>query len=348
MAAVEEEFRGGAIDCLAGADTVSVVLIAVGIAAVGDFPQLPAHPGVAGAVVGEHVADAVVGDGLAVVLGQQIGPAAVAIGVCLGLQNVAQGTGCIGVPLYRQNVPGLAVGVDEGGVLGLAVVAGQLVFLVVGVFLPQGLGVVGGPDSLGGDVAGLVVRIVQVRNAQKPRVVGVVDAPDRGGGAVGVGGPVDVAVGRLDVVVVVIGLVGDAGGAGEAVVGVGHLADAEEGGAGREIVRRGVGIGRGAGDAVKVVAQKRGLIHSVVPVLQPVAVRAIHPGGTAQGVVGVDVAPAVGEVPVTPQLPGVILGRDQVAFCIVGVADARFVQGDLHTVKQGGVGVLVVCAEDVH
>ena len=43
LAAVEEEFRGGAIDCLAGADTVSVVLIAVGIAAVGDFPQLPAH-----------------------------------------------------------------------------------------------------------------------------------------------------------------------------------------------------------------------------------------------------------------------------------------------------------------
>ena len=149
LAAVEEEFRGGAVDCLAGADTVSVVLIAVGIAAVGDFPQLPAHPGVAGAVVGEHVADAVVGDGLAVVLGQQVRPAAVAVGVGFGLQNLAQGTGCIGVPLYRQNVPGLAVGVDEGGVLGLAVVAGQLVFLVVGVFLPQGLGVVGGPNPLG-------------------------------------------------------------------------------------------------------------------------------------------------------------------------------------------------------
>ena len=132
LAAVEEKFRGGAVDRFAGADTVGVVLIAVGVAAVGDFPQLPAHPGVGGAVVACHVADAVVGDGLAVVLGQQIGPAAVAIGVGLGLQNVAQGTGCIGVPLYRQNVPGLAVGVDEGGVLGLAVVAGQLVFLIVG------------------------------------------------------------------------------------------------------------------------------------------------------------------------------------------------------------------------
>ena len=132
LAAVEEKFRGGAVDRFGRSDTVGVVLIAVGIAAVGDFPQLPAHPGVAGAVVAGHVANAVVGDGLAVVLGQQVRPAAVAVGVCLGLQNLAQGTGCIGVPLDRQNVPGLAVGVDEGGVLGLAVVAGQLVFLVVG------------------------------------------------------------------------------------------------------------------------------------------------------------------------------------------------------------------------
>ena len=132
LAAVEEEFRGGAIDCLAGADAVGVVLIAVGVAAVGDFPQLPAHPGVAGAVVAGHVADGIVADRLTVVLRQQVRPAAVAIGVGFGLQNLAQGTGCIGVPLDRQDVPGLAVGVDEGGVLDIAVVAGELVFLVVG------------------------------------------------------------------------------------------------------------------------------------------------------------------------------------------------------------------------
>lgn len=57
-----------------------------------------------------------------------------------------------------------------------------------------------------------------------------------------------------------------------------------------------------------MVTQKRGLVNGVVPVLQPVAVRAIYPGGTAQGVVGVDVAAAVGEVPVTPQLPGGVGG----------------------------------------
>ena len=77
LAAVEEEFRGGAVDRFGRSDAIGVVLIAVGVAAIGDFPQLPAHPGVGGAVVAGHVADAVVGDGLAVVFGQQIGPAAV-------------------------------------------------------------------------------------------------------------------------------------------------------------------------------------------------------------------------------------------------------------------------------
>ena len=57
LAAVEEKFRGGAVDRFAGADAVGVVFVAVSVAAIGDFPQLPAHPGVAGAVVGEHVAE---------------------------------------------------------------------------------------------------------------------------------------------------------------------------------------------------------------------------------------------------------------------------------------------------
>ena len=57
LAAIEEEFRGGAVHRFGRSDAVSVVLIAVGVAAVGDFPQLPAHPGVGGAVVGEHVAE---------------------------------------------------------------------------------------------------------------------------------------------------------------------------------------------------------------------------------------------------------------------------------------------------
>ena len=39
-------------------------------------------------------------DRLAVVLGQQVRPAAVAVGVGFGLQNIAQGAGRIGVTLY--------------------------------------------------------------------------------------------------------------------------------------------------------------------------------------------------------------------------------------------------------
>ena len=57
LAAVEEEFRGGAVDRFGRSNAIGVVLIAVGVAAVGDFPQLTAHPGVAGAVVAEHVAE---------------------------------------------------------------------------------------------------------------------------------------------------------------------------------------------------------------------------------------------------------------------------------------------------
>ena len=57
LAAVEEEFRGGAVHRFGRSDAVGVVLVAVGIAAVGDFPQLTALPGVGGAVVGEHVAE---------------------------------------------------------------------------------------------------------------------------------------------------------------------------------------------------------------------------------------------------------------------------------------------------
>ena len=108
LAAVEEKFRGGAIDCLAGADTVGVVLIAVGVAAVGDFPQLTARPGVAGAVIGEHVADAVVGNGLAVVLGQQVAPAAV-VDVGASLQSGRrQSASRKGVALYRLDVPSVS------------------------------------------------------------------------------------------------------------------------------------------------------------------------------------------------------------------------------------------------
>ena len=56
LAAVEEKLRLGAVHRLGRADAVGIVLVAIGVAAVGDFPQLPALPAVAGAVVAGHVA----------------------------------------------------------------------------------------------------------------------------------------------------------------------------------------------------------------------------------------------------------------------------------------------------
>ena len=55
----------------------SASYLAIGVAAAGDLRQLPALPGVGGAVVAGHVADGIVADRLAVVLRQQVAPAAV-------------------------------------------------------------------------------------------------------------------------------------------------------------------------------------------------------------------------------------------------------------------------------
>ena len=62
-------------------------------------------------------------DGLAVVLRQQVAPAAV-VDVGAGLQSGRwQGPSRKGVSLYRFDVPSVVIGIDESGVLGLAVVA---------------------------------------------------------------------------------------------------------------------------------------------------------------------------------------------------------------------------------
>ena len=281
LAAIEEKLRLGSVHRLGRADAVGIILIAIGVAAAGDLRQLTPLPAVAGTVVAGHIADGVVTDCLTVILRQQVAPAAV-VDIGTSLQSGRRkGSSRKGIPLYRFYIPGAVVGIDEGGVLGLAVVAGQLVFLVVGVFLPQGLGVVGGPDPLRGDVPGLVVGVIQVRHIQQTAGMGIVDAPHQGGGAVFVAGPVHIRVGRRGVAVVRAGLVGGLVRTGEAVVGSAHLADAEEGRAGGEVVRRSVGIGRGAGHSIIMIAEFGGLVNGVVPVLQPVAVRAVRPGRTA-------------------------------------------------------------------
>ena len=110
LAAVEEKLRLGAVHRLAGADTVSVILIAIRVAAAGDLRQLTPLPAVAGAVVAGHVPDGVMADRLAVALRQQVAPAAV-VDIGASLQSGRwQGSGRKGIPLYRFDIPGAVVG----------------------------------------------------------------------------------------------------------------------------------------------------------------------------------------------------------------------------------------------
>ena len=110
LAAVEEKLRLGAVHRLGRADAVGVVLVAVGIAAVGDLRQLPALPAVAGAVVAGHVPDGVMADRLAVVLRQQVAPAAV-VDIGASLQSGRRkGSSRKGISPYRFDIPGAVVG----------------------------------------------------------------------------------------------------------------------------------------------------------------------------------------------------------------------------------------------
>ena len=110
LAAVEEKLRLGAVHRLGRADAVGIVLVAVGVAAAGNFPQLPALPAVAGAVVAGHVADGVMTDRLAVVLRQQVAPAAV-VDIGASLQSGRRkGSSRKGISPYRFDIPGAVVG----------------------------------------------------------------------------------------------------------------------------------------------------------------------------------------------------------------------------------------------
>ena len=69
LAAVEEKTRLGAVHCLGRADAVSVVLVAVGVAAAGDFRQLTPLPAIGGAIASLSCSpDSVMADRLTVVL----------------------------------------------------------------------------------------------------------------------------------------------------------------------------------------------------------------------------------------------------------------------------------------
>ena len=131
LGTVEEVFSCRAVDGFGRADAVGVILVAIRVAAALDRLELPALPCVGAAVVGRHVAHAVVGDGMTVVSRQQVLPGAVVVAEGPGLFRCAGGV-VVGILLYGLDIARVVVGVDKRGALGLAVVADELVLPVVG------------------------------------------------------------------------------------------------------------------------------------------------------------------------------------------------------------------------
>jgi len=134
---------------------------AVGVVGVGDIGaglrhtrQLAAMlPSVDPRAVIRQVANGVVGQRLAAIVGEQILPCRVAVGVGLGGGGGAEGAGSVGVLLLGRNVAAVAVGIRPRLPCCLIILALQLVEGIVGV--PGGVGAIG--DR--GNVAPVIVSV---------------------------------------------------------------------------------------------------------------------------------------------------------------------------------------------
>ena len=62
------------------------------------------------------------------------------------------------------------------------------------------------------------------------------------------------------------------------------------------------------------------MVNGVVPVLQPIAVRAVRPSEAAQGIVGIGIVPIAYKVPVAAQLPGGVVGPLGLFLPVIGLA----------------------------
>ena len=69
-----------------------------------------------------------------------------------------------------------------------------------------------------------------------------------------------------------------------------------------------------------MIAEFGGLVNGVVPVLQPIAVRAVRPSEAAQGIVGIGIVPIAYKVPVAAQLPGGVVGPLGLLLPVIGLA----------------------------
>ena len=110
-------------------------------------------PGVAPGAVVQRIADLVMGDGFAVILGQQILPAGVAVIVNNGIQGSADFSGGIGILSPAGDVARNTIGPDPGLACLLVVLPQQLVGRII--FVSRGIGAV----IYGNDVAVLIVAV---------------------------------------------------------------------------------------------------------------------------------------------------------------------------------------------
>lgn len=124
---------GGTVDVFGQAETVLIVSVSYVVGAIigGDelFP-LPTH-GIA--KVGSGVAHFVVRDGLAVVGGELIPPAFVAVGIGVGGGGATKITSGVGVGLFVENIPPAVVLVGDGLVGEAVVLTDELVGSIVGI-----------------------------------------------------------------------------------------------------------------------------------------------------------------------------------------------------------------------
>lgn len=118
-----------------GSQAVRVIGVRPGGGAVGHGHQFPAMlPDVGPGAVGEHIANGIAGNRLAVVACQQVAPGGIAIGIGNRINNRAKRSDGVGILLAAGDVAPVVVGPDPGLARRLAIFPGQLVSWAAGFF----------------------------------------------------------------------------------------------------------------------------------------------------------------------------------------------------------------------
>ena len=143
-------------NCTAGTlcpDTVLVVAIRPGGISYSNALQLSAVlPGVGTQTVGEHIADSVVGDGIAIVACQQCPPGLALVGIDHRVGGRSQLTGSIGIFIPAFDITATVIGPGVGVITRLVILPDQLVGRIV--FVTGGIRAVGNGEDIAVSVVG--------------------------------------------------------------------------------------------------------------------------------------------------------------------------------------------------